>query len=125
MDVAIDHAARCRRRIRRSSSSQCREHLASLLPTTRQLGTVTPRSFSISLLGKRRRRRTERGLDAGLFRSHANLLDRRRIYQLLTEEEGRDRIEAAYGRPMLDKLAALKKKFDPDNLFRHTKSVAA
>ena len=43
----------------------------------------------------------------------------------LTEEEGRDRIEAAYGRPILDKLAALKKRYDPDNLFRHTKSVAA
>jgi FAD/FMN-containing dehydrogenase len=41
----------------------------------------------------------------------------------LTEEEGQDRILAAYGRPMLDKLAALKKKHDPDNLFRHTKSV--
>jgi len=42
----------------------------------------------------------------------------------LTEEEGQSRIEAAYGRAILDKLAALKKKYDPDNLFRHTKSVA-
>jgi FAD/FMN-containing dehydrogenase len=41
----------------------------------------------------------------------------------LTEEEGLDRIEAAYGRPILDKLAALKTKVDPENLFRHTKSV--
>jgi FAD/FMN-containing dehydrogenase len=41
----------------------------------------------------------------------------------LTEEEGKERIEAAYGKPILDRLAALKKKFDPDNLFRHTKSV--
>jgi FAD/FMN-containing dehydrogenase len=41
----------------------------------------------------------------------------------LTEEEGADRIEAAYGRSNLDKLAALKRKYDPDNLFRHTKSV--
>jgi FAD/FMN-containing dehydrogenase len=41
----------------------------------------------------------------------------------LTEEEGADRIEAAYGKPMLDKLAALKRRFDPDGLFRHTKRV--
>jgi hypothetical protein len=43
----------------------------------------------------------------------------------LTEEEGDDRIEAAYGKPVLAKLAALKKKVDPDNLFRHTKRVIA
>jgi FAD/FMN-containing dehydrogenase len=41
----------------------------------------------------------------------------------LTEEEGQDRIEAAYGRANLDKLATLKQKLDPENLFRHTKSV--
>jgi FAD/FMN-containing dehydrogenase len=43
----------------------------------------------------------------------------------LTEEEGRERIEAAYGRPTLARLAALKEKVDPDNLFRHTKNIAA
>lgn len=43
----------------------------------------------------------------------------------LTEEEGRDRIEAAYSPADLDKLAALKRRYDPDNLFRHTKSIAA
>lgn len=42
----------------------------------------------------------------------------------LTEEEGRDRIEAAYGKPILDRLAVLKKKYDADNLFRHTKNVS-
>ena len=42
----------------------------------------------------------------------------------LTEEEGRDRIEAAYSPADLQKLAALKRKLDPDQLFRHTKSVA-
>ncbi|MDN3920595.1 FAD-binding oxidoreductase [Roseateles violae] len=41
----------------------------------------------------------------------------------LTEEEGADRIEAAYGRATLDRLAALKRRYDPENLFRHTKSV--
>ncbi|MDP1899313.1 MAG: FAD-binding oxidoreductase [Rubrivivax sp.] len=43
----------------------------------------------------------------------------------LTEEEGRDRIEAAYSPADLGKLAALKRRYDPDNLFRHTKSIAA
>ena len=42
----------------------------------------------------------------------------------LTEEEGRDRIAAAYSPADLQKLAALKRKLDPDELFRHTKSVA-
>lgn len=42
----------------------------------------------------------------------------------LTEEEGRDRVEAAYGRPNLDRLATLKQAYDPDNFFRHTKGVS-
>lgn len=42
----------------------------------------------------------------------------------LTEEEGGDRIEAAYGRPILDRLATLKARFDPDNLFRQAKPVS-
>ena len=41
----------------------------------------------------------------------------------LTEEEGADRIAAAYGAENLTRLATLKQKFDPDNLFRHTKPV--
>jgi len=43
----------------------------------------------------------------------------------LTEEEGRDRTEAAYNLADLSKLAALKRRYDPDNFFRHTKSIAA
>ena len=42
----------------------------------------------------------------------------------LTEEEGRDRVEAAYGRPILDRLAMLKNAYDPENFFRHTKGVS-
>ncbi len=42
----------------------------------------------------------------------------------LTEEEGADRIEAAYGRSTLDRLAALKRKYDPDDFFRHTKRIS-
>ena len=41
----------------------------------------------------------------------------------LTEDEGRDRTEAAYGKENLTRLAALKQKYDPKNLFRHTKQV--
>lgn len=42
----------------------------------------------------------------------------------LTEEEGADRIQAAYSRANLDRLAELKRKYDPEDLFRHTKRVS-
>ena len=41
----------------------------------------------------------------------------------LSEDDGSDRIEAAYGKITLDRLSALKRKYDPKNLFRHTKNV--
>jgi len=41
----------------------------------------------------------------------------------MTEEEGAERIEAAYGKATLKRLASLKRKYDPQNLFRHTKNV--
>ena len=41
----------------------------------------------------------------------------------LNGDEGRDRIEAAYGSANLERLAELKRRYDPDNLFRHTKGV--
>lgn len=41
----------------------------------------------------------------------------------LTEEEGADRIEAAYGPANLERLSAIKRKYDPQDLFRHTKRV--
>ena len=41
----------------------------------------------------------------------------------LTEEEGAERIQAAYGAEMFERLGALKRKYDPDNLFRHTKHL--
>jgi FAD/FMN-containing dehydrogenase len=42
----------------------------------------------------------------------------------LTEEEGRDRVEAAYGKRTLERLAAIKQRWDPENLFRHNKAIA-
>lgn len=41
----------------------------------------------------------------------------------LNDDEGRERIEAAYGAANLQRLSALKRRYDPRNLFRHTKSV--
>jgi FAD/FMN-containing dehydrogenase len=40
----------------------------------------------------------------------------------LTEDEGPERIAAAYAGGTFEKLAALKRKYDPQGLFRHTKS---
>jgi FAD/FMN-containing dehydrogenase len=40
----------------------------------------------------------------------------------LTEEEGGDRIRAAYGE-QYERLARIKAKWDPDNLFRQNKNI--
>ena len=40
----------------------------------------------------------------------------------LTEDEGSDRIHAAYG-PHYERLAAVKAQWDPTNLFRHNKNI--
>jgi FAD/FMN-containing dehydrogenase len=42
----------------------------------------------------------------------------------LTEDEGAERTTAAYGPETLARLAALKSKYDPQNLFRHTRRFA-
>jgi hypothetical protein len=41
----------------------------------------------------------------------------------LTEEEGADRIAAAYGPANLKQLSEVKRKYDPEDMFRHTKRV--
>ncbi len=41
----------------------------------------------------------------------------------LTEDEGKDRIAAAYGQRNLERLATLKRTLDPENLFRHAKPL--
>ncbi len=43
----------------------------------------------------------------------------------LTEDEGRERVAAAYSAADLERLAALKHRYDPGNLFRHTKNVTS
>jgi len=42
----------------------------------------------------------------------------------LTEEEGDERIRAAYGNNY-DRLTEVKSKWDPDNLFRMNKNIAS
>jgi FAD/FMN-containing dehydrogenase len=41
----------------------------------------------------------------------------------MSEDEGSDRTRSAYGDANLARLAELKRRFDPDDLFRHTKRV--
>ena len=41
----------------------------------------------------------------------------------LTEDEGAERVRAAYGAATLQRLAALKAKYDPTGLFSHTKRL--
>ena len=43
----------------------------------------------------------------------------------LTEEEGAQRVEAAYGKANLDRFGELKRKWDPQDFFRHTKRVSS
>ncbi|MDB5872023.1 MAG: FAD-linked oxidase [Ramlibacter sp.] len=43
----------------------------------------------------------------------------------LTEDEGSERTRAAYGAANFERLAAMKHKYDPGNLFRHTKGLVA
>jgi len=59
----------------------------------------------------------------GVLAAHAAVLHRRRVRHFLTEEEGKDRIEAAYGKAVLQRLGSLKSRFDPAHMFRHAKSV--
>jgi FAD/FMN-containing dehydrogenase len=42
----------------------------------------------------------------------------------MTEDEGPERTQSAYGSANLARLAELKRKLDPDNVFRHCKSVS-
>ena len=39
------------------------------------------------------------------------------------DDEGGDRLAAAYGPGKFDKLVALKRKFDPENLFRLNQNI--
>jgi FAD/FMN-containing dehydrogenase len=45
------------------------------------------------------------------------------VYVNFLENEGEDRIRAAYGAEKYDRLKALKKKYDPDNFFRINQNI--
>jgi FAD/FMN-containing dehydrogenase len=43
---------------------------------------------------------------------------------LSDQEEGQDRIRAAYGPEKYERLKALKRKWDPDNFFRINQNIS-
>jgi len=45
------------------------------------------------------------------------------VYVNFLGEEGRDRVRSAYGPETYDRLAALKARFDPTNLFRSNQNI--
>jgi FAD/FMN-containing dehydrogenase len=45
------------------------------------------------------------------------------VYVNFLDEEGEERIRAAYGAGMWDRLKALKRKYDPDNFFRVNQNI--
>jgi FAD/FMN-containing dehydrogenase len=53
------------------------------------------------------------------MRPHAN-----GVYVNFLDREGPDRVRAAYGEAKYRRLAALKRAWDPDNLFRSNQNIA-
>jgi FAD/FMN-containing dehydrogenase len=46
------------------------------------------------------------------------------VYVNFLGEEGNDRVRAAYGDPKYERLVALKREYDPDNVLRHNQNIA-
>jgi FAD/FMN-containing dehydrogenase len=45
------------------------------------------------------------------------------VYVNFLGEEGEERIKAAYAPATYERLAALKRRYDPTNLFRHNQNI--
>ena len=46
------------------------------------------------------------------------------MYVNFLMDEGEQRIRQAYGDQKYDRLKALKRRYDPDNFFRHNQNIA-
>jgi FAD/FMN-containing dehydrogenase len=49
---------------------------------------------------------------------------RGRVYVNFLEDEGQDRVRAAYGPARYDRLVSLKRRYDPDNLLRRNQNIS-
>ena len=45
------------------------------------------------------------------------------VYVNFLNEEGQDKVKAAYDRPTFERLVALKSKYDPNNFFRLNQNI--
>ena len=72
---------------------------------------------------RRRGRRHPHGLGARHMGRDAAVSRGRRLSSTTWEDEGADRVKSAYGAATYARLAAIKGKYDPHNLFRVNQNI--